>query len=287
MFNIMTALVTPFQEDGSIDFLALQGIIQEQLHNGVDGFIVCGTTAEAPTLREEEKFSILAFVLEQTKHEVSIWFGCGSNDTQATVSLCKKAQEYDIDGVLLVTPYYNKPSQEGLYKHYKSIASQIQMNIMLYDVPSRTGVQLEWSTTDRLLQECSNIVALKHASHDLTGIQRLHKKYPHFQIYSGEDNYFMEGKKAGMCGIISVMSHIHLKKMRECIEKQDQDLLEKLVRSAAYVFIGGSPVTLKYILMKLNRCENIVRLPLVPLTQDLQSIVDEYMASTVFENLLS
>lgn len=287
MFNIMTALITPFQEDGSIDFIALKGIIQEQLQNGVDGFIVCGTTAEAPTLSEEEKFSILAFVLEETKHQVEIWFGCGCNDTQATISLCKKAQGYDIDGVLLVTPYYNKPSQEGLYAHYKTIANQIQTKIMLYDVPSRTGVSLEWSTTDRLLQECSNIVALKHASHDLSGIQKLHQKYPHFQIYSGEDNYFMEGKAAGMCGIISVMSHIHLRKMRECIEEENQELVEELVCSAAYVFMGGSPVTLKYILMKLNRCKNIVRLPLVPLTQDLQSIVDEYMASTVFESLLS
>lgn len=286
MFKVMTALITPFQEDESIDFDALKKIVQKQLQDGVDGFIVCGTTAEAPTLSEDEKFAILDFVIKQCNHQVPIWFGCGSNHTKETLRLCQKAQAYDIEGVLLVTPYYNKPSQEGLYEHYKTIASQIQTNIMLYDVPARTGVQLAWETIDRLLQVCPNITALKHASHDLSNIYKLHEKYPDFCIYSGEDNYFMEGKEAGMCGIVSVMSHLHLKKMKECMEG-NHELLEKLVHSAEYIFLGGSPVTLKYMLMKLEQCELIVRLPLVPLTKDLQLILDKYMASTEFEDLLS
>ena len=151
MFEVMTALVTPFYEDGSIDYGSLGKIIDDQLKQGCQGFIVCGTTAEAPTLSEQEKFSILSFVIQRTQHTIPLWFGCGSNDTQQTIQMCLKAQSYDIDGLLVVTPYYNKPSQEGLYQHFKAISDVVFKDIMLYNVPSRTGVEISYETLKRLL----------------------------------------------------------------------------------------------------------------------------------------
>lgn len=278
-FQIMTALITPFHQNGAIDYDALDLLLDEQLRNGVDGLIICGTTAETPCLKEHERFDLLRWVLNRTHHQVEIWFGCGTNNTQETMHLVKKASLYDIDGVLLVTPYYNKPSQQGLYRHFKTIADNTDLNIMLYQVPSRCAVSFDETTLMRLFKDCPNIKALKHASDDYDLIQRLHRKFPEIRFFSGEDKTFHLGMNKGLCGLISVMSNAYLQDVLDYVEtpaKQKRAYLEQL---SACVFLESSPSAVKYMLYKQGKCENVLRLPLVPLSHQAQQMIDAFMAS--------
>ena len=226
----MTALITPFKEHDEIDFDALQFLIEDQIQNGSDGFIVCGTTAEVPTLTRLEKLQILDFVISQVDHRVPIWYGCGSNCTKNVVINCLDVEDRDIAGVLLVTPYYNRPTQRGLYEHFKQVANHTHHKIMLYNIPSRTGCELLSDTLLQLIKDCPNIISLKQASKDLELVKCVLKEYPSFKIYSGEDGFFVEAFEAGMCGVISVMSHLVLRQMKAfinngCIQKDVQALL--------------------------------------------------------------
>lgn len=270
MNKVMVALITPFTKDNKVDFRALDTLVARLLKEGVDGFIVCGTTAETPTLTKHERFTILRHVIKKNRKRAEIWFGCGSNDTQTTIETCKEAEKEDISGVLLVTPYYNRPSQEGLYQHFHMIASAIHCPIMLYNIPSRTGVAITFDTISRLVREHSNITALKHASHDLEDIRKLKKVYPDFHVYSGEDNYFDEGFDAGMDGIISVMGHVFLPQMKAFIQdgRRSLTLLKELYEAASYTFMEPSPAPVKYMLYERGECENIVRLPMTPLSNE-------------------
>lgn len=278
MFKIMTALVTPFNKHGDIDYPSLAKIIEDQINQGCQGFIVCGTTSEAPTLSEQEKFSILSFVIHQTKHRVPLWFGCGTNDTKQTIQLCLKAQAYDIQGLLIVTPYYNKPSQEGLYQHFKAISDAVFKDIMVYNVPSRTGIEISYETLRRLIMECPNIKSLKHASHAFDIVQKIHEEFPEFEIYSGEDGSFEEGKQMGMCGLISVMSHYNMKEIIAYEQNPDKQTLEKLYETAYYTFMESSPAPIKYMLFKQGLCDNVLRLPLCPISKETAQKIDEYMS---------
>jgi len=276
-FKIMSALITPFQKDGSIDYDALGALIDRQMGDGVDGFIVCGTTAETATLQEQERFAILRFVIDRCKHEKELWFGCGTNHTKETLRLVKKAAMYDIDGVLLVTPYYNKPSQEGLYQHFRTVADSTQMNIMLYQVPSRCGVAFEEQTLCRLFEDCPNITAFKHASNDYALIASLHERYPAVSLYSGEDATFYEGMDHGLCGLISVMSNAYLKAMKDYVITRDPALRQYLKQVAALCFLECSPSAVKYILYRQHYCQNVLRLPLVPLSKAASSTIDVFL----------
>lgn len=278
MFKMMTALITPFTNEGDVDYDSLGKIIEDQLQQGCEGFIVCGTTAEAPTLSEEEKFSILSFVISQTNHQVPLWFGCGTNDTRETIRLCLRAQDYDIQGFLIVTPYYNKPSQEGLYRHYKAISDAVFKDIMVYNVPSRTGVEITYETLRRLLLNCDHIKALKHASHAFDIIIRLHEEFPSFAMYSGEDGSFEEGMQAGMCGLISVMSHYNMQRLINYVRNPHESKLEKLYLDAYYTFMEASPAPIKYILEKKGLCENILRLPLCAVSSETSKKLDAYLS---------
>lgn len=278
MFSVMTALITPFLENGEVDYPSLGGIIQDQLQQGCQGFIVCGTTAEAPTLSEPEKFSILSFVIQQVKHRVPIWFGCGSNHTKQTIQLCLKAQSYDIAGFLIVTPYYNRPSQEGIYQHYKAISDAVFKDIMLYNVPSRTGVDITYETLRRLLTDCENIKALKHATNALDIIKKIHHEFPDFMIYSGEDGSFVEGRKAGMNGLISVMSHINMRDILDYLHDPSSEKLEDLYACAYHTFLESSPAPIKYMLCKRGLCQNNLRLPLCPVGEDTEKKLDDFLS---------
>lgn len=279
MKEILSALITPFQQDGSIDFHALAQIISQQLQDGVDGFIVCGTTAEVPTLTKEEKIEILDFVIAQTKRRVPIWFGCGSNCTRNAIANCKEVEHKDIAGVLLVTPYYNRPSQEGIYTHFMEIAKHTSLHIMLYNIPSRTGCELEEETLLRLLEHTHNIVALKHASKRLDIVTHTLEKFPSFKIYSGEDGYFVEGFACGICGIVSVMSHIVLPTMKRFVEEGclDAHVQDVLYACAYHVFLEASPAPLKYIMSQQQRSLNTLRLPMVSVSDKTAHTLDEWM----------
>lgn len=277
MFKVMTALITPFQENGEVDYPSLAKIIDDQIKQGCAGFIVCGTTSEAPTLSEQEKFSILSFVIQQTKHQVEIWFGCGTNNTKETIQLCKKAQCYDIDGLLIVTPYYNKPSQEGLYRHFKSIDDEVFKDIMIYNVPSRTGVEMQYQTLRQLLLNCKHIKALKHASHAFDIIRKIHEEFPDFAMYSGEDGSFMDGKQVGMIGLISVMSHVNIQEIIKYLQNPTDEKLEALYICAYHTFIDASPAPIKYMLAKKDMCKNILRLPLCTVNESTAQKLDAYL----------
>lgn len=278
MEKVMVALITPFTKENSVDYPALKKIIARLLKEGVDGFIVCGTTGETPTLKEEEKFEILSFVINETQHMVELWFGCGTNDTLESIRLCQKASTYDIDGVLLVTPYYNKPSQRGLYQHFHMIADICEKPIMLYNIPSRTGVQLTQQTIEKLLCNHANIIALKQACDDLDTVRYLKDRYPNFKIYSGEDGALDEGIDAGMDGLISVMAHINLKRIKQFIDegRMDNKQRKQLKLDAQVVFLESSPSCIKYLLSRRKECENILRLPLCSVSFETQNILDAY-----------
>lgn len=269
MSSVMVALITPFTKDYKVDYKALDALVSRLLKEDVDGFIVCGTTAETPTLSKHERYTILRHVIKKTKKRAEIWFGCGTNSTQSAIEACKEAEKEDITGVLLVTPYYNRPSQEGMYQHFHAIASSIHCPIMLYNIPSRTGVNLSYETIAALLCEHSNITALKHASHDLDDMCKLKQQYPAFCIYSGEDSFFDEGLDIGMDGLVSVMGHVFLPQMKAYIQdgRRNLILLKQLYEAAKYTFIEPSPAPIKYMLYQRGECENVLRLPLVALSE--------------------
>lgn len=279
MNKVMVALITPFDLHNKVDFKALGQIIKRLMDEGVDGFIVCGTTAETPTLTHNEKIAILRYVIEIVQHRVEIWYGCGTNDTNGTLQNCIEAEKEDIDGVLLVTPYYNRPSNEGIFAHYDKIAQNIHTKIMLYNIPQRTGVQLSYDIIRRLIEKHSNIVALKQASLELDTVRLLKQEFPTFQIYSGEDAFFDEGFDAGMDGLISVMGHIGLPEIKAFIVQNriHHDQWKWLKKLAELTFCDASPAPIKYMLSLRKECRNTVRLPLVSIQTDKQKLIQDFI----------
>ena len=282
----MVALITPFHADGSIDYMSMARLIRRLLKEGCDGFIVCGTTAETPTLRKEERRQILRFVISQVKGKAAIYYGCGSNDTLATIAACKEVEKEAIDGVLLVTPYYNKPSQEGLYRHFSAISQATTLPIMLYQVPARCGVAMEAETIIRLAHDHETIKALKFASSDFALIRKV-KENCDLTIYSGEDEMLLEGLEEGMQGIISVSAHLILPQIKKLMEQYEQSCIDPLLHLqikayARHLFMESSPAPLKYLLSKREECENVLRLPLVGVSAQTQKTLDAFFASTTF-----
>ena len=278
MKKLMVALVTPFTRDNKVDYKSMDRILHRLLKEGCDGFIVCGTTAETPTLSHNEKLSILRHVIKRVKHRAEIWYGCGSNDTAATILACREAQKEAIDGVLLVTPYYSKPNAAGLYAHFDALASAVDTNIMLYNVPARTGVELTYETIHALLEKHKNITALKQACSNLDMVRRLKQQHPDFLIHSGEDGFFDEGFDAGMDGLVSVMGHVCMKELRTFCddERVDNRLRRRLYELAALTFTEASPAPVKYMLHLQDECENILRLPMVAVSEAAENRIQEY-----------
>lgn len=279
MHKVFVALVTPFLENQEIDEQALRNLVQRLLQEKVDGLVVCGTTAETPTLTIVEQRKILEIVLEEVKEtpDVEVWVGCGSNHTLSTSKTCQELEAYPIQGVMLCTPYYNKPSQEGIYEHFSYIARNTSLYIMLYNIPSRCGVEITYNTFERLLNEYDNIVACKQASNDLETIKKLKQKYMNIKFYSGEDAMLDEAMDAGMDGIISVMAHVNLVEMKQFLEngRKDNDARKRLKRQAELLFCEPSPACVKYVLSKRKEMHNILRLPMVPVSEDGKRKIEE------------
>ncbi|MEG0290241.1 MAG: 4-hydroxy-tetrahydrodipicolinate synthase [Erysipelotrichaceae bacterium] len=284
MKKIMVALITPFFKKGCIDYKSLETIVLRLLGEGVDGFIVCGTTSEVSTLSHEERFQILNYVIKLCAHRCEIWFGCGSNNTQTTITLMKEAQNHEIDGYLIVTPYYNKPSQRGLFEHFSKIASHTKLPIMLYNVPARCGVTLSYEVIKALKDKHPNIYGLKQASKDYDCVKKMKQAYPDFVIYSGEDAYLKQAFQAGMDGIISVAGHLFLADIKAFIDAyenhQDTALTEAtMVKNAQLCFCDASPAPIKYMLSLRGECRNVLRLPLTVVSRDKQKLIDEFNRS--------
>ncbi|MCY8008553.1 4-hydroxy-tetrahydrodipicolinate synthase [Bacillus haynesii] len=273
--NIATAMVTPFDKNENIDFQKLSKLIDYLLNNGTDSLVVAGTTGESPTLSEEEKIALIQYSVKEAAGRAPIIAGTGSNNTKASIKLTKKAEEAGADAVMLVTPYYNKPSQEGMYRHFRAIAEETSLPVMLYNVPGRTAASLAPQTTIRLA-EIPNIIAIKEASGDLDAITKIVAETPEdFAVYSGDDSLTLPALSVGARGIVSVASHIIGPEMQEMIKHYTEGntaqaalIHQKLLPLMKGLFAAPNPSPLKTALQLKGLDVGSVRLPLIPLNED-------------------
>jgi len=268
------ALITPFKNDESIDFDALARLVEHLIKNGTDYLVVCGTTAETPTMTEAEKEEVTRFVLQCAAGRLPIVLGVGGNNTKAVV---EKLQTYDfagIDAILSVTPYYNKPSQEGIYQHYAAIAKASPVPVVLYNVPGRTGVNMSADTTLRLAKEFSNICAIKEASGNFTQIDDIIKNKPaDFMVISGDDGITFPLITLGAVGVISVIGNAFPKEFSRMVRLALQgdyasarQIHHGFTQLIELLFVEGNPAGVKSMLAVMGFVENKLRLPLVPNT---------------------
>ncbi len=266
------ALVTPFKSDGSIDYDALFRLVEYQIKNGADFLCIMGTTAETPCLSAEEKKTLKSRVVERVAGRVPILMGCGGNNTSAIVSELKTADWKGIDGVLSVCPYYNKPSQEGLYQHFKAVAEASPVPVVLYNVPGRTGVNMNADTTLRLARDFDNIVAIKEASGNITQMDDIIKnKPPHFDVISGDDGITFPLITLGAVGVISVIGNAlpaEFSRMVRLALRGDYGsalaIHHQFAELFKLLFVDGNPAGVKAMLHAMGMIENQLRLPLVP-----------------------
>lgn len=266
------ALVTPFKTDGSVDYEALTRLVDYQLDNGADFLCILATTGETPCLTKEEKGRIKKQIVEQVNGRVPILMGCGGNYTAAVVEELKNGDFLGIDGVLSVCPYYNKPSQEGLYRHFKAIAEATSLPVVLYNVPGRTGILMKAETTCRLAHDCDNIVAIKEASGSLELVDEIIKHKPaNFDVISGDDALTYPMVASGAVGVISVIGNALPKEFSRMIRLEFNNEYEaarkihhKFTDLYSLLFVDGNPAGVKALLHEMGFIENVLRLPLVP-----------------------
>ena len=266
------ALITPFCEDGSVDYPTLAKLVEYQLKNGADFFCILATTGETPCLSAEEKKQIKDTIVSTVHGRVPILMGCGGNNTAAVVDELKNGDFSGIDGVLSVCPYYNKPSQEGLYQHFKAIAAATKLPVVLYNVPGRTGINLKPETTVRLANDCENIVAVKEASGSLEQVDEIIKNKPQrFDVLSGDDALTFSMVASGAAGVISVIGNALPKEFSRMIRLEFQGEYEParkihhmFTELYSLLFVDGNPAGVKALLHEMGFIENQLRLPLVP-----------------------
>jgi 4-hydroxy-tetrahydrodipicolinate synthase len=272
--SISTAMVTPFDSKGNVDFSKTTKLINHLINNGTESLVVSGTTGESPTLTTEEKIALFKHVVKVVDGKVPVIAGTGSNNTKASIDLSKKAEKIGVDALLIVTPYYNKPSQEGIIAHYKAIAEAVRLPIMAYNVPGRTIVSTSVDTVVRL-SEIPNIVALKDAGGNLDTMSEIIEKTPDdFLLYSGDDGLTLPSLAVGSAGIVSVASHVIGNEMQAMIQafhngenKEAARLHRKLLPVMNELFKAPSPAPVKTALQLKGLDVGGVRLPLLPLNQ--------------------
>lgn len=266
------ALVTPFTSDGSVDFKSLTCLVEHLIDNGADFLCILATTSEAPCLSAYEKEEVKKHVIDINRGRLPILMGCGGNNTKAVVDELKNSDWRGIDGVLSVCPYYNKPSQEGLYQHFKAIAEASPLPVVLYNVPGRTGVNLKPETTVRLANDCENIIAIKEASGSLEQVDEIIKNKPaRFDVLSGDDALTFSMVASGAAGSISVIGNALPKEVSRMIRLEFKGEYEgartihhRFTELYSLLFIDGNPAGVKALLHEMGFIENVLRLPLVP-----------------------
>ena len=266
------ALITPFKADFSVDYEALGKLVDYQIDNGADFLCILATTGETPCLTAEEKANIKKLVIERVNGRIPIVIGCGGNNTTAIVEELKTADFSGIDGILSVCPFYNKPSQEGLYQHFKAIAEASPLPVILYNVPGRTGVNLQAATTVRIAKDCKNVVAIKEASGNLEQIDEILKHKPEgFDVISGDDGLTYPMIACGAVGVISVIGNALPKEFSKMLRYEMNGEMQpalrihhKFTELFKLLFVDGNPAGVKCILHEMGMIENILRLPLVP-----------------------
>jgi len=266
------ALVTPFKKDKSIDFDALAKLLDYQIKSGADYLVALGTTAETATLSSKEKDELKRFIAERVAGRVPLVIGCGGNNTAAVIEELKTLNTDDFGAVLSVVPYYNKPSQEGIYQHYSAIAKSSPLPIILYNVPGRTGVNMSAETTLRLAAEHPNIIGVKEASGNISQMDEIiKKKHPDFLVISGDDGITFPLITLGAAGVISVIGNAFPKEFSKMVRlalNGDYDaarnIRHKFTDLFSLLFIDGNPAGVKCLLHAMGFIENELRLPLVP-----------------------
>lgn len=273
--RVLTAMVTPFDKDLKVDYEKAAQLAEKLAETGSDGIVVAGTTGESPTLSKEEKIRLFEVVVNAVGGKAVVIAGTGSYSTQDSIELTREAEEKGVDGVMLITPYYNKPSQEGMYQHFKAIAQNTRVPVLLYNVPSRTGVNLLPQTVVRL-SEIENIKAIKEASGNLNQVAEIRRlTNSDFYIYSGDDNVTMPVLSVGGHGVISVASHLVGTKIRMMIDayfggnmKKATEIHLKLLPFFNALFIITNPVPIKAAIRFTGFDVGGTRLPLVDMTEE-------------------
>ncbi len=281
------ALVTPFNEDKSVDFEGLKRLVNYQIDNGIDYLVLLGTTGEPATLTSEEISQIKTTVVAANNGRLPIVLGIGGNNTLAVVEELKTTDLSDFSAILSVSPYYNKPTQEGIYQHFKAVSEASPKPIILYNVPSRTGVNVTPDTVIRIANDFKNIVAIKEAAGDIVQVQRLIQHKPaNFLVISGDDMIALPMVLAGGAGVISVIGQGLPKDFSEMITfgldgnvNEANKLHYKVMESIDYIFEEGNPAGIKALLNTLNICSENVRLPLVNASYDLQQKINTFVAN--------
>ncbi len=266
------ALVTPFTSDGQVDYKSLKRLVEYQIDNGADFLCILATTGETPCLTQDEKDKITQLVKDVNHGRLPILKGCGGNNTAAVVEELRTADWSGIDGILSVCPYYNKPSQEGLYQHFKAISEASPLPVVLYNVPGRTGINLKPETTVRLANDCENIVAVKEASGSLEQVDEIIKNKPQrFDVLSGDDALTFSMVASGAAGVISVIGNALPKEFSRMIRLEFQGEYEParkihhmFTELYSLLFVDGNPAGVKALLHEMGFIENQLRLPLVP-----------------------
>lgn len=284
--QVITAMATPFDSDGEIDFQATTNLVEYLINNGSDGIVVAGTTGESPTLSTDEKVALFVHVVTVADGRAKIIAGTGSNNTRASVALTQQAEQAGVDGVMLVTPYYNKPSQEGMYRHFEAIANATTLPVMLYNIPGRSVVNLSVDTIVRL-SLIDNITCVKEASGDLDAASEIiERTSSDFAVYSGDDSLTLPMLSIGGTGIVSVASHIIGNDMQQMIKlfrtgdtSGAAALHRKLLPTMKALFAAPSPSPVKAALNLSGVPVGGVRLPMLALTEEEITTLQQFLPS--------
>ena len=279
--GVFTALITPFQQDGSLDEHALRRLVRRQLEAGVAGIVPVGTTGESPTVSHEENLRVVEVVIEECAGRVPVIAGTGSNSTSEAIEMTARAKELGANASLQVTPYYNKPSQEGIYRHFTAIADAVDLPIVVYNIAGRTGRNIETETLCRMATH-PNIAAVKEASGSVPQMMEVVERLPsRVAVLSGDDNLAFPLTVLGGRGVISVASNIVASRMVRLIRdaglgrvEEARTLHYQLLPLFRALFVDTNPIPIKYMLSKLGMCEYRYRLPLVPLSPEDEALID-------------
>ena len=275
LYGMGVALVTPFDTNGMVDHEALARLVDYQIESRADFLCVLGTTAETPTLDAEEQLAVRNTVVERNAGRLPILLGCGGNCTRNIVSKLEKDKMDDVDAILSVVPYYNKPTQAGMYAHFKAISETTDLPIILYNVPGRTGVNMLPETTLRLAADCKNVVGIKEASGNIEQIESILRNRPEgFKVFSGDDGITLPLIKSGADGVISVIGNAYAAEFAEMVHLAQagdyaaaEVIDQRLTELYRLIFVDGNPAGIKVVMELRGMLQNILRLPLVPATK--------------------
>lgn len=281
--RLLTAMVTPFNEDGSINYAAGADFAEWLLANGSDGLVVEGSTGEAATMNMDEKVKFMETIVKRVNGRAKIVAGAGTNCTASTIELVQKMEACGADGLLVVGPYYNKPTQEGYYQHFAAVAKATKLPIIVYNVPGRTGGNIAPATIARLAKDFSNIVAVKEAAGNVAQTAELYRVLPDdFSIYSGDDGLILPFMSVGACGLISVLGNVNGKILQELMTaysegrvKDAADINKRMVPQAKAMFVESNPIPIKAAVTKVTGINaGAPRLPLTPISVAGEAVLD-------------